>query len=120
MYVRNFVSHAIVKRVSLMHFPTCFALTDFNDTDIHNDEDCGGEQVLAVIGTKDCKVLAYKISSSGSSKMGETRAGLSYGAISAIDINTEVDKFVVASEAGELFTADLTRNLSSQQQDHQE
>ena len=30
VYLRNFVQRAIVKRVSLLHFPTCFALVDFN------------------------------------------------------------------------------------------
>ena len=31
IYVRNYIQNAIVKRVSLMHFPTCFAVLDFNE-----------------------------------------------------------------------------------------
>jgi len=45
VYLRNYVQNAIVKRVSLMHFPTCFTLVDFNeiysvDEDTHS---LGGE-----------------------------------------------------------------------------
>lgn len=67
----------------------------------------GGEQVLALVGTKAGKVLTYKISSSGNQRLSETRSGLSYGAISAIDVSTSLDKVVVATESGELFTANI-------------
>ena len=112
---------SIVKRVSLLHFPTCFKVADFNELFLsaaNDDEEddqrkkLGGEQVLALIGTKEGKVLSYKISSSGNVKLAETRGGLSYGGISAIDVSVSLDKLVAATESGELFTADITSNVA--------
>ena len=116
VYVRNYVQRVIVKRVSLLHFPTCFALNDYNELLIENsaegeENNLGGEQVLALIGTKEGKVLTYKISSAGSTKLAETRAGLCYGGVSALDVSTDIDKFVAATESGELFTADIVSNI---------
>lgn len=118
VYLRNFVQRAIVKRVSLLHFPTCFAVADFNTLFLggySEDEhpgvgQAGGEQVLAVIGTKEGKVLSYKISSSGSQKLAETRGGLAFGSISAIDMAAASDRIVAATESGELFTAEIIKN----------
>lgn len=31
IYLRNYVSKSIVKRVSLMHFPTCLSIVEFNE-----------------------------------------------------------------------------------------
>lgn len=114
IYVRNYVQNAIVKRVSLMQFPTCVTIVDYNEM-YTGDENAaaGGEQVLALIGTKEGKVLSYKISSAGNAKLAETRGGLAYGSISAIDVSTNIDKVVAATESGELFTADLVANLTA-------
>jgi hypothetical protein len=103
----------IVKRVSLLHFPTCFTLNDYNELGSQDEDEAnlGGEQVLALVGTKEGKVLTYKISSAGSTKLAETRAGLCYGGISALDVSTDIDKFVAATDSGELFTADIVSNI---------
>ena len=86
--MRNYIQGAIVKRVSLLHFPTCFSIIDYNSLFIEGEEEeLGGEQVLALVGTKEGKVIAYKISSSGNTKLAETRGGLSYGSIAALDIS---------------------------------
>lgn len=114
IYVRNYVQNAIVKRVSLLHFPTCFSVVDFNELYTENNEsdsNLGGEQVLAVIGTKEGKVLSYKVSSSGNVKLAETRGGLAYGGISALDVSATLDRIVVATESGELFTAEIIPNI---------
>ena len=58
--------------------------------------------------------MTYKISSAGNQKLSETRGGLSYGAISAIDVSTSLDKIVVGTESGELFTADIIANIEKQ------
>jgi hypothetical protein len=117
--VRNYVQGAIVKRVSLLNFPTCFTLNDYNDLFIEGGSEegtqLGGEQVLALVGTKEGKVLTYKISSAGAQKLAETRGGLSYGAISALDVSTSIDKMVATTESGELFTADIVANIMGQQ-----
>lgn len=105
VYVRNYVQGAIVKRVSLLHFPTCFALAEYPC--VEDSAPLGGEQVLAIIGTKEGKVLSYKISSAGSTRLAETRTGITYGGIAAVDVSLEVGKVVAATESGELFTAEL-------------
>ena len=110
VYVRNYVSRAIVKRVSLLHFPTCLALADFNALYTHEDQ-LAGEQVLAVIGTREGKVLTYKISSTGSERLAETSASLSFGGIAAVDVSVELDKLVASTDAGELFTAEIVANI---------
>jgi hypothetical protein len=99
-----------------MHFPTCFAVVDYNELYTAVDEDnassnLGGEQVLALVGTKEGKVLTYKVASSGSTKLAETRGGLAYGGISALDVSTTLDRMVAATESGELFTAELVPYL---------
>ena len=99
-----------------MHFPTCFAVVDYNELYTAVDEDnassnLGGEQVLALVGTKEGKVLTYKVASSGSTKLAETRGGLAYGGISAVDVSTTLDRMVAATESGELFTAELVPYL---------
>jgi hypothetical protein len=107
--VRNFIAKAIVKRVSLLHFPTCFAVADFSNFNFNEDSTAaGGEQVLLSVGTKEGKVLTYKVSSSGNHKLAATRPGLAFGSIAAIDISSPyVGKLVASTDSGELFTADL-------------
>lgn len=43
--------------------------------------------------------------------MSESRSGLSFGGISAIDVSTDLDKLVAATESGEIFTADIISNI---------
>lgn len=95
IYVRNYIQNTIVKRVSLLHFPTCFSLIDYTSlliSDDHLAEDGnpltvkGGEEVLACVGTKEGKLLMIKVSSTGSQRLAETKSGLSYGAITAVEI----------------------------------
>jgi len=67
------------------------ALVNYNDLYVSEEGDKllikGGEQVLAVVGSKEGKVLFMNISSNGYQKMAETRGGVAYGAISAIDVS---------------------------------
>lgn len=55
--------------------------------------------------------MAYKVASSGSTKLAETLGGLAYGGISALDVSTTLDRLVAATESGELFTAEIVPNL---------
>lgn len=99
IYVRNYSLNAIVKRVSLLHFPTCMALVDYNSLLVSEEDDevsgegglhrktDGGERVLAAVGTREGKVLLMKVSSNGYQKMAETRGGLSYGSVTAVDVS---------------------------------
>lgn len=61
-------------------------------------------------------MLTYKISSAGGQKLAETRGGLCYGGISALDVSTAIDKLVAATESGEIFTADIVANIVPQKE----
>lgn len=67
--------------------------------------------MIAFIGSREGKVLIFKISSSGNVKLGETRSGLAYGGISAIDVSSAQDKLIAASDSGEIFTIDILTNI---------
>jgi len=76
----------------LLHFPTCFSLVDYSSLLISEDDEYsqrmgGGEQVLAFVGTKEGKILVVKVTSTGYQKLSETRGGLSYGPITAVDVS---------------------------------
>ena len=115
IYVRNYIQGTIVKRVSLLHFPTCLALLDFNSLFLSDEDHLqnqhGGEQVLAFVGTKEGKIVIEKISSAGSIRLCETKNGVSFGGITAIDVSSDQDKLVAASETGEIFTIDILTNI---------
>jgi hypothetical protein len=117
IYVRNYIQNSIVKRMSLMHFPTCFAVVDFDEIYCavdHEDEtprSLGEEQALALVGTKKGKVLNYNVASSGSTKLAYTQGGLSYGGILALDVSASLDSLVTATESGELFTAEIVPHI---------
>ena len=46
-----------------------------------DEEPKGGESALVCVGTKEGKVVAFKISSTSNKKMIESRGGVSFGAI---------------------------------------
>ena len=63
--------------------------------------------MLAVVGTKEGKVITYRVASTGSVKLAETRGGLAYGGVSAVDVSAALGKMVAATESGEMFTAEV-------------
>ncbi len=99
IFVRNFVEKAIVKRVSLMHFPTCLVLSK-------GESEEGGEAVVACIGTKEGKVLGVRIDSAGSERVFSTKAGLMCGPVETLDV--QGGKMVVGGRQGELLTFELS------------
>lgn len=63
------------------------------------------------IGTKEGKVVAYKISSTTNKKLIESRGGVSFGSITALDCTPNGDTVVASSESGEILTFDLLEKL---------
>ena len=53
----------------------------------------------------------HKIHSTGSVKVFETRGGLSYGAITSIDVGRGAEKIIAGTESGEILTFKLLENL---------
>lgn len=67
--------------------------------------------MLAFIGTKEGRVLIEKISSAGTSRLGETKNGIAYGAICGIDVSADQDKMVCTTETGEIIVIDILTNI---------
>ena len=53
LFVRNFTTGEMVKRIALMHFPTCLSLVDFAKVaqQFELSVQGGGLQALAFVGT---------------------------------------------------------------------
>lgn len=67
IFVRNYNLNQTVKRVSLMHFPTCVSLMDYNK--IANEAGLAllsrsGISSLVAVGTKEGKVLFFRVDNS--------------------------------------------------------
>lgn len=53
-----------------------------------------------------------KVSSTGSQRLAETKSGLSYGAITAVEIAAnQSDKVIASTQSGEIFTVDILTNI---------
>lgn len=75
-----------------MH-PTCFKMIEFGQIDLsdessHNQYKKGKGTYLVSIGTKEGKVLVYRIGQLSQEKILSTKGGVAFGGISAIDITS--------------------------------
>lgn len=63
LFVRNYINKQIVRRVALMHFPSTLQVVDFNKVanELKLKMQSGGLQALVSIGTKEGRVLIYKL-----------------------------------------------------------
>lgn len=52
-----------------------------------------------------------KIASSGTSKILESKGGISYGAITGLDVTPEAERIIVSNKSGEILTFELLSNL---------
>ena len=78
-----------VKKISLMHFPTKLCVMDYNR--LANE---AGLQLLSrvgiasliTVGTKDGKVLVYRVDSQESKILLKTKSGVIYGSVTALSM----------------------------------
>ena len=105
IFVRNFNLNETVKKISLLHFPTKICLTDYNRV----AREAGLEQIsrvgiasLVVVGTKEGKVLVYKLDSQESKMILKTRSGVLYGSVTALAVQESAQNFIAASSTGEV------------------
>lgn len=81
-----------------MTFPTCLQLLDVTPLLINEQFKIqGGENVIACVGTKEGLVQIHKITSVNSEMIVSTRGGMSFGAVTAIDINVQNEKMVATN-----------------------
>ena len=74
----------------------------------------GGEQVLLFVGTQEGKMLTYKVASTGQQKLTQTRGGLFYGPVTAIDL-CGTDKVICGSASGEIVSIDILSSTSTEE-----
>ena len=63
--------------------------------------------MAACIGTKEGKVLFFRIDSANSHKMGESKGGASFGAITSVDVSQGAEHCAVGTESGEIMTFNI-------------
>jgi hypothetical protein len=70
--------------------------------------------VAVCIGTKEGKVLFYRIDSAGNKKIGQSKGGASFGSITSIDVSEGAEHCVAGTESGEIMTFNILTQLQPQ------
>ena len=116
IFVRNYNTNETRMRVALQHFPTCLSIMDYNK--IANEAGLsllnkygGGLACLAAVGTKEGKVLIYRLDSSEAKLMLKTKSGVMYGAVTSFSMQDNGNSFIVGSSTGEIVSFQLLQNL---------
>jgi hypothetical protein len=121
LYIRNY-KKCDLKRVSLSHcYPVCFKMIEFGNVDLSEDSYLFNQvkkgakgTYLVSIGTKEGKVLVYKFGQISQDKMFNTKSGVSFGGITAIDITSRGTDMVALTESGEIIQYDLLKKLNEE------
>ena len=112
IFMRNYKTSTITKRISLSHFPTCLSIAQFKNVNLEEEAalyqgNKGKNDLLVTIGTSIGKVLVYRVGEVSSSKLYQSKNGIAYGAISAISVERSGEHLFAASESGEIMTYSL-------------
>ncbi len=66
---------------------------------------------LATLGTKDGKVMIYRVGVQNT-RLFQTKAGVAFGSVTAIDVSSNGNVVVAATESGEMLIYDLLAKFS--------
>jgi len=117
--MRNYKDSVITKKINLMssNYPTCLHMTQFKNIEL--DEDAvlknSKKDLLVTIGTRNGKVLVYRIGEVSQNKLYVSKPGLSYGAITAVSIDKTGEHLIAASESGEIMTYQIKAKLNAEE-----
>ena len=119
IFIRNFARSEIVKRISLSMFPTCMKMVDMQKLKVDEesalkDMPISKGNFLVCLGTTEGKVLVYRIGSASHNRLLATKGGVSFGAITDIDVTNNGAELVAANQTGEMFTYDLLKKLNDE------
>ena len=86
IFVRNYNNHEIIRRIALQCFPTALNVMEYNR--IANEAGLEllsriGIASLLTVGTKEGKVLIYRLDSNEAKLLLKTRSGVIYGGVCA-------------------------------------
>ena len=130
LFIRDFISGTTTKRISLVdHYPICMSLIETNKINFNGNKYEIDEvkklipsfskpgNYFCAIGTKEGKVLIYNLSSMYHTRLFKTKAGMSYGAVTALDIQSNAEFMVAATESGELLQFNLMETIDKVSRD---
>ena len=66
---------------------------------------------LVAVGTKEGKVLIYRLDNNEAKLLLKTKGGVAYGGITALAIQDDGSNFVVGTQSGEVLSFQLIQNL---------
>lgn len=89
IFVRNYNLNETVKKISLLHFPTKLCIMEYNR--LANEAGLTllsriGIASLVAVGTKEGKVLIYRLDNNEAKLLLKTKGGVAYGGITALAI----------------------------------
>ena len=114
IFVRNYNLNETVKKISLMHFPTRLHIMDYNRLAIEaglKELSRIGIASLVAVGTKEGKVLIYRLDSNEAKLLLRTKSGVLYGGVTSLAIQDNGQNFIVGSSTGEILSFQLLNNL---------
>lgn len=87
--MRNYSTNETVKKISLMHFPTKLCIMEYNR--LANEAGLQllsriGIASLVAVGTKEGKVLIYRLDSNEAKLLLKTKSGVLYGGVTALSM----------------------------------
>lgn len=105
IFVRNYNLNETVKKISLLHFPTKLCIMEYNR--LANEAGLAllsriGIASLVAVGTKEGKVLIYKLDSTDAKLLLKTKSGVVFGGVTALSMQENGQNFVVGSSTGEV------------------
>lgn len=114
IFVRNYNLNETVKKISLMHFPTKLCIMEYNR--LANEAGLKlmsrvGIASLVAVGTKEGKVLIYRLDLNEAKLLLRTKSGVLYGQVTALSMQDGGNSFIVASSTGEILSFQLLQNL---------
>lgn len=119
IFMRNYKESTVTKKINLMssNYPTCLDMTQFKHIELEEDSALKRNQkdLLVSIGTKNGKVLIYRIGDVSQQKLFVSKGGLAYGAITSVSIDKTGEHLVAASESGEIMTYQLKQKLNAEE-----
>lgn len=114
-------------------YPTCMSIISFNkiakkiadESALKDQFQTASKNYLMALGTNEGKIVVYRINANhpdNLNKLYSTKAGLAYGAITAIDIstspspefNTDGNWLVATTETGEVHQFELIKKLNEE------
>lgn len=123
--IRNYKRCEISKRIPLgNNFPTCINIIDF--TKIPLDESafivCEGMNkakgtLMLTVGSSNGKILIYRVGPTQSQnydRLLETKSGLAFGGIAALDLSGKAKELIALTDSGEIIVYDLQKKLNEE------